>query len=58
MIIADATQCLEKDGVTDIHIIEPQKYTVQLEHVSKIFPFFPWKGVFQIVSLEGVYCSY
>jgi hypothetical protein len=46
-IIAYATQCLEKDGVTDIHLLEPQKCTIQLEHVSTIFPFFHGKAFFR-----------
>lgn len=49
-LIAIATQCLEKDGVTNIHLLEPQKCTIQLEHDSTIFPFFHGKAGF---SFDG-----
>jgi hypothetical protein len=47
-IVAYATQCLERDGVTDIHLLEPKKCTIQLEHDSTINPFFHGKAGFRV----------
>jgi len=38
-VIATASQCLEKEGVTDIHFALP-KFTICLEHSHRYLPFF------------------
>lgn len=45
-VIATAVQCLEKDGVTEIHMFEPLETTVCIEHVHRRLPFFHGKTSF------------
>ena len=45
LVIANATHCLEKDGVTDIHFVDP-KFTICMEHAHTYLPFFHGKHSF------------
>ena len=46
-VLATASQCLAKDGVTDIHLTSP-KETIQMEHVHRLLPFFHGKTLFTV----------
>jgi Family of unknown function (DUF6593) len=45
-VIADASQCLEKEGVTDIHLHQPSHAVICLEHSDSLLPFFSGQNSF------------
>jgi hypothetical protein len=46
-LIATAKQCMDRDGITEIRLTEPEQ-TIHLEHVHGLLPFFHGKTLFEV----------
>lgn len=48
-MIATAHQCLERDGITEIHITDTND-TIRFQHIHELLPFFDGKTLFEIAG--------